>query len=192
MNFYGGMGFKIKKIDTRIYLGPNFRYSRTADVFNSAVNYSKILSAGIDVNFSKSKEKKYEFDISNNISYNNSTISQNNSQSDFFMNTLSLNAKVYILKSLSVRSDYEFYAQQKTQQQSKALNYQIWNARLEKTFKKDEFTAYFMVRDIINQNVGINSSFDRNTYFEIRNDRLQRFWMLGFTWNFKNGGAKAK
>jgi hypothetical protein len=192
MNFSGGMGFKIKKIDTRIYLGPNFRYSRTADVFNSAVNYSKILSAGIDVNFSKSKEKKYEFDISNNISYNNSTISQSNSKSDFFMNTLSLNAKVYILKSLSVISDYEFYSQQKTPQQSQSLNYQIWNARLEKTFKKDEFTAYIKVRDILNQNVGINSSFDRNTYFEIRNDRLQRFWMVGFAWNFNNGGAKAK
>jgi hypothetical protein len=192
MSFWGGMGFKIKKIETRLYLGPNFRYNKTADVFNSAINYSKILSGGIDINLSKSKEKKYEFDISENISYNNSKNSQSDSRQNFFTSTLSLNTKVYIIKSLSVSSDYEYYAQQKTQQQSKAISYQLWNARLEKTFKKDEFTAYFLIRDILNQNVGINSNYERNTYTETRNDRLQRYWMIGFTWNFKNGGAKTK
>jgi hypothetical protein len=68
----------------------------------------------------------------------------------------------------------------------------LWNARLEKTFKKDEFTAYITVRDILNQNVGITRNFDRNTFNEVRNDRLKRYWMIGFTWNFKNNGAKAK
>ena len=192
MSFWGGMGFKIKKIDTRLYFGPNLRYSKTADVFNSAVNYSKIFSGGLEVNLSKSKEKKYDFDISNGISYNNSRTSQSSGSSDFFTNTLSLNAKVYLLKSMSISSDYIFYSQQKTQQQSKAINYQLWNARLEKTFKKDEFTAYVLIRDILNQNQGINSSYDRNTFIQTTNDRLQRYWMIGFTWNFKNGGAKTK
>ena len=68
----------------------------------------------------------------------------------------------------------------------------LWNTHLEKTFKKDEFTAYFLVRDILDQNVGINRSFDSNKFNEVRNDRLQRYWMLGFVWNFKNNGAKAK
>ncbi len=192
MSFWGGVGFKIKKIDTRLYFGPSFRYSKTADVFNNAVNYSKITGAGMNINISKSKDKKYDFYISEDISYNNSKTSQSSANQYFFTNTLSLNAKVYILKSLSVSSDYEYYSQQKTQQQSQAISYQIWNGRLEKTFKKDEFTAYVLIRDILNQNVGINSSYDRSTYSETRNDRLQRYWMVGFTWNFKNAGAKAK
>ena len=192
MSFWSGIGFKIKKIDTRLYFGPSFRYSKTADVFNSAVNYSKTTGAGMNINISKSKDKKYDFYISEDISYNNSKTSQSSGNQDFFTNTLSLNAKVYILKSLSVSSDYEYYTQQKTQQQSKAISYQIWNGRLEKTFKKDEFTAYVLIRDILNQNVGINSSYDRSTYSETTNDRLQRYWMVGFTWNFKNAGAKAK
>ena len=190
MSFWGGAGFKIKKIDTRFNFGPNFRYSKTADVFNNAVNYSKILSAGIDVSASKSKEKKYDFNIENEIMYNNSKTSQSIGQQDFFTNTLSLYAKVYILKSLSVSTDYEYYSQQKTQQQTNAISYQLWNGRLEKTFKKDEFTAYILIRDILNQNVGINSNYDRNTFTQTTNDRLQRYWMIGFTWNFKNGGAK--
>ena len=36
-----GMGFKIKKIDTRFNFGPNFWFNRNADVFNNAVNYSR-------------------------------------------------------------------------------------------------------------------------------------------------------
>jgi hypothetical protein len=60
---------------------------------------------------------------------------------------------------------------------------------LERTFKKDEFTAYVMIRDILNQNIGIDRRFYSNTVTEIRNDRLQRYWMVGFTWNFKNKSA---
>jgi Outer membrane protein beta-barrel family/Carboxypeptidase regulatory-like domain len=192
MSFWGGMGFKVKKIDTRFNLGPNLRYSRNAEVLNSAINYSKILAAGLNTYVSKSKEKKYDFDIGNELSYNNSKNSQSKSSSDFFTNNLSLNAKVYLLKSLSISSEYEFYSQGKTQGLNKGINYQIWNARLEKTFKKDEFTAYATIRDILNQNIGINRNYSSNAFTETRNDRLQRYWMIGFAWNFKNAGAKTK
>ena len=182
---------KVKKIDTRFYFGPGLRYNKYADVFNNVLNYSKVLSADFNINASKSKEKKYEFDIDNNISYNNSKTSQNSSSSDYVTNTLSLSAKVFLLKSLSVKSNFEMYNQQKTAQLA-AFSTHLWNARVEKTFKKDEFTAYFLIRDILNQNVGIDRNFDRNSFTEERNDRLKRYWMIGFTWNFKNAGAKAK
>ena len=191
VNFWSGMGFKVKKIDTRFYFGPGLRYNKYADVFNNVLNYSKVLSADFNINASKSKEKKYEFDIDNNISYNNSKTSQNSSSSDYVTNTLSLSAKVFLLKSLSVKSNFEMYNQQKTAQLA-AFSTHLWNARVEKTFKKDEFTAYFLIRDILNQNVGIDRNFDRNSFTEERNDRLKRYWMIGFTWNFKNAGAKAK
>jgi hypothetical protein len=42
-----------------------------------------------------------------------------------------------------------------------------------------------MVRDILNQNIGINSFIYENTIGEERNDRLKRYAMIGFTWNFK-------
>ena len=64
--------------------------------------------------------------------------------------------------------------------------------RLQRTFKKDEFTAYFVVRDILNQNIGIERNFFSNTFTEVRNDRLKRYFMVGFTWNFKNKEAKSK
>ena len=66
------------------------------------------------------------------------------------------------------------------------LNNHIWNARLQRTFKNNEFTAYFTVSDILNQNIGIDRNFYGNTYSEVTNDRLKRYFMIGFTWDFKN------
>ncbi|MEO6540063.1 MAG: outer membrane beta-barrel family protein [Ferruginibacter sp.] len=192
MSMWTGMGFKVKKIDTRFHLGPNFRYSKTADVFNSVTNYSKILGLGMNVNISKSKDKKYDFNVSADITYNNSKTSQSNTSSNYVTFSLSTNSKVYIHKTWAISADYDLYTQQKTKQLNTGLSTHLLNARLEKTFKKDEFTAYFLVRDLLNQNIGINRNFERNTFTETRNDRLKRYWMIGFTWNFKNNGAKAK
>ena len=86
-------------------------------------------------------------------------------------------------------TDYNFFSRPATAQFNQSLNNHLWNARIERTFKKDEFTAYVSIRDILNQNIGIERSFFSNTLTEVRNDRLQRFWMLGFTWNFKNKSA---
>ncbi len=191
MNLWTGMGFKIKKINTRLNFGPNFSYNRIADVLNSVANYTKNYNVGFNLWANKSKDKKYEFGMGENFTYNHSKISLSNSSTNYIVNTLSLYATVYLTKSLSVNSDYEFYSQQKTTQLP-GMSRHFWNARIQKTFKNDEFTAYFLVKDILNQNVGLNRYFDSNRFTEQRNDRLQRYWMIGFAWNFKNKGAKAK
>jgi len=192
MSLWSGMGFKIKKIDTRLHIGPNFRYSKTVDVFNSLTNYSKILGLGMNVNLSKSKDKKYDFNVGMDVTYNNSKTTQSSTSSNYLTFSLSTNAKVYIHKTWSIGADYDLYTQQKTKELNTGLSTHLLNGRLEKTFKKDEFTAYFLVRDLLNQNIGINRNFESNRFTETRNDRLKRYWMLGFTWNFKNTGAKPK
>ena len=83
-------------------------------------------------------------------------------------------------------SNYDLYTRQKTDDFQNSLNNQIWNVRLQRTFKNDEFTAYLLVRDILNQNIGIERFNVGNVIGEEQNDRLKRYAMIGFTWNFKN------
>ncbi len=191
ISFWSGLGFKIKKIDTRFNINPNVSYSKFADVINNKTSFSKNLSAGLSLNLSKSKDKKYDISLSNNFSYNSNNTSQSSSKIHYYTNSLSVDATVYIQKVWSINTDYQFDARQKTKQFSSNLTNQFWNARLQKTFKNNEFTAYVKVRDILNQNIGIERSFNGNTLSEIRNDRLQRYWLVGFTWDFKNKGASA-
>ena len=140
----------------------------------------------MSISLSKSKEKKYEISVRDNFSYNRSTTSENNTRIHYNINTFSADGTLYIKKVWSIISDYQFYSRQKTVQFNSSINSHILNARLQRTFKNNEFTAYFTVRDILNQNIGIDRYFRGNTYSETINDRLQRYFLVGFTWDFKN------
>ncbi len=192
VSLYGGLGMKLKKPDLRIGLNPNINYSRFADVINSKSIFSETLNAGLSLYLSKSKDKKYDFSLSENFNHNRNTTSQNKKVKQFYTNNIRFDGTVYYKKVWSVSTDYNFFARQKTVDFQNNLTNQIWNARLQRTFKKDEFTAYILVRDILNQNIGIERNFYSNTLSEQTNDRLKRYWMIGFTWNFKNKNAAAK
>jgi hypothetical protein len=144
------------------------------------------------VDISKSKEKKYDINIRESISYNSTTNSQSTSATHFFTNSAGIDATVYYKKTWSLNMEYELVSRQKTTQFSSNLNNQLWNAKLQKTFRKDEFTIYLKVRDILNQNIGITRNAYSNTFTEDRNDRLKRYWLLGFAWNFKNKAVAGK
>ena len=190
INIWSGVGFKIKKIDTRLNINPNFSYSKSADVINSKTSYSRNLSTGLSLYLSKSKEKKYDISLSNDFSYNSNKTTQSNSKTNYYTNTVSADVTIYIHKVWSISTDYQYYARQRTNEFSNNLNNSLWNARLQKTFKNNEFTAFVKIRDILNQNIGVDRSFDGNTLTEQRNDRLKRYWLIGFAWDFKNKGAK--
>jgi Outer membrane protein beta-barrel family/Carboxypeptidase regulatory-like domain len=191
VNFWSGIGFKLKKADLRLNFNPSLGYNKFADIINSKTSFSRTLNSGLSVYLSKSKEKKYDVSISNDFSFNRNTTSQNDLVNKFYTNVARIDATVYYKKVWSLSTDYNYFQRQKTEQFNTNLNNQLWNARLKRTFKKDEFTAYILVRDILNQNIGIERNFYGNTTTEVRNDRLKRYWMIGFTWDFKNKAAKA-
>ena len=192
INFYGGMGFKIKKIDTRIYLGPQFNYNKYADVINSEKSFSNTVTPGINLSIQKQKEKKYDFSVNDEYNYNANTTSQNDTKIHYNTNTLSVNATVYYKKVWSLLSDFQYYSRQKTSELDKNLNSNQWGARLQRTFKDNEFTTYISVHDILNSNIGVDRSFYSNTYTQVTNDRLKRYFLIGFAWDFKNKASKAK
>ncbi|MFC4261593.1 outer membrane beta-barrel protein [Ferruginibacter yonginensis] len=190
LNYYGGFGFKAKKIDTRFNFNQNIGYNRFADVINNQLSFSNTANFGTSVYVSKSKEKKYDFSINNRIDYNVQTTSQNNNTNKYLTYSAGADATVYYKKVWSISTDFNIIARQKTAQ-IPGLTNSLWNAKLQRTFKSDEFTVYGVIRDILNQNIGIDRNFYSNTFTETRNDRLKRYFMLGFAWNFKNKAPKA-
>lgn len=190
MNFWSGFGMKVKKLNMNVNLQPNFNFNRFADVINGNTSFSNTLRGGMGIWINKTKDKKYDFSLGNDVSYNRNKTSQNNNINKFLMNTLNVNATVYYKKVWSLNSEYNFFAREKTIQFQDNLTNHILNARLQRTFKDNEFTAYVLVRDILNQNIGIDRNFNGNVTSEVTNQRLQRYFMVGFAWDFKNKGAK--
>ncbi len=190
LNLYVGYGFKVKKLDLWVNLNPNLNYNKSVNSINLRTNDTKTLNSGFSVYLNKSKEKKYDISLSNNFSNSRNTTSQSDEIKSFNTNNLALDIGVYFKEKWKLSTDYNLYSRQKTVDFQDNLTNQLWNARLQRTFKNDEFTAYIMVRDILNQNIGIRRYVYENSITEEQNDRLKRYAMIGFTWNFKNKGEK--
>lgn len=191
-NLYMGYGFKVKKTGMYVNLGPSVNYNKSVNSINNQINNSNILNSNFSVYLNKTKEKKYDINLSNTFSNSRNSTSQNNEVKSFNTNNLGLDVAVYFREKWKLSTDYNLYSRQKTVDFQTNLTNQLWNARFQRTFKNDEFTAYVMVRDILNQNIGINRFVYENTIGEERNDRLQRYAMVGFTWNFKNKNGLEK
>jgi hypothetical protein len=189
--FYGGYGRKLKKLDIRVGVNPNASYNHSTQVINGQSNISKNFNAGIGLSASKSKDKAYDISISNDFNYNSNITQQSNSKINYTTNELRADATVYLKKVWSLNSTITFYSRQKTPQFPQSLNNQLWNAKLQRTFKKDEYTAYFSINDILRQNTSVERNFYGNTLTQVTNYRLQQYWLLGFAWNFKNKAGKA-
>jgi hypothetical protein len=191
-NLYMGYGFKVKKMNMYVNLSPSVNYNKSVNSINRQINNSNILSSNFSVYLNKSKEKKYDINLSNTFSNSRNSTSQNNEVKSFNTNNLGLDVAVYFREKWKLSTDYNLYSRQKTVDFQTNLTNQLWNARFQRTFKNDEFTAYVMVRDIFNQNIGISRFVYENTIGEERNDRLRRYAMVGFTWNFKNKNGMEK
>lgn len=185
-NFYMGYGFKIKKFDIDAGINPSVSYNKSIISINNILSNSNNVNSSISFYLSKTKEKKYEFYINNEFSNNRNSTSLSNEKKSFNSYNLSFNGSYYFNKNWKIMTDYNLYTRQKTVDFQSNLTNQIWNARLQRTFKNDEFTAYILVRDILNQNIGIQRYNYGNVIGEEQNDRLKRYFMFGLTWNFKN------
>ncbi|HRO07072.1 MAG TPA: outer membrane beta-barrel family protein [Ferruginibacter sp.] len=186
LNVWTGMGFKWKKPNININFQPNANYSRFVEVINNRRTFANNLRTGLGIYLQKDKDKKYELSVGTNFSYNRNTTAFNLEPVEFMDNNLSVSARVFYKKVWSLQTEYNYDWRQKTDQFSESLNINLWNARLQRTFAKDAFTAYVLIRDILNQNIGISRNAYSNTLSETRNDRLRRYFMVGFAWNFKN------
>ena len=148
------------------------------------------MNTTFSASLSKAADKKYDISINNEFVNSRNSTTQNNEIKSFNTNNLSLDASIFIKEKWKISTDYNLFTRQETVDFQTNLTNQLWNARLQRTFKNDEFTAYILVRDILNQNIGIQRFTLENTIGEEQNDRLKRYAMLGLTWNFRNKGEK--
>lgn len=190
VNLWTGVGFKLKKTKIDIEFNPNANYSRFNDIINGIKSSSKTISGGINLTVRKSIADKYDLSANNDFNYNYNTNAQTNTSNSFKTNKLSLNATFYYKKVWSIISDFEYFSREKLPGQTDNLNVNMLNLKLQKTFKNKEYTLYAQVRDLLNQNTGIDRNYYGNTFSEERNQRLRRYFMIGFSWDFKNNNKK--
>lgn len=195
INLYSNFGFTLKKSDIRLGFGPGFNLNKNTVLVNNERTDSKGFGPEMDIYLSKGKEKKYDIRVSNNFGYvinKTASATKTNLQSNYITNRTNADLTLFFKKVWQFNTDYEYNYQGKTLDTDNSIQTHIINARLQRTFKNDEFTVYISANDLLNQNIGINRSFYSGNYSEVINDRLKRYVLLGFRWDFKNKSAKTK
>jgi hypothetical protein len=190
VSLWGGTGFKHKKTDIDVQLNVNGSYSRFADVINSNTSFSNTVNSGLGFTLNKSKKNKYDISVSNNYNYNYNKNAQSASTNKFSTNTFNADGTIYYKKVWSFITNYEYFSRGKINEFIGPIKNHIVNLQLQKTFKNNEFTVFVKVRDLLNQNISINRYFYANTFVEDENQRLRRYYMIGFSWDFKNKTTK--
>jgi hypothetical protein len=99
---------------------------------------------------------------------------------------------MYFNKTTSILVENEYNFRQNPVRSNPNQSFSILNATFEKTFKNDAFTFYVKGRDLLNQNTGVQQFASGNGYFETINARLQRYFLVGLRWDFKNKAAVKK
>ncbi len=191
-NIWCGFGSKLKKWDVNYELNVGTNYNRYADIINNNTSFSNTISTNVNIGCSKSKADKYDIGINNEFSSNINTNAQASSTNQFSSNTITAKATIYYKKVWSITTDYNYYARPGNNIQPDNINTHILNVQLQRTFRNNEFTVFISGKDLLNQNIGIDRSYNGNVITEELNQRLQRYFMLGLSWDFKNKGTSSK
>lgn len=183
---------KIKPIDTRLGFNGNYNYNRNLSIVNNTFNTTNSDNYTLGMNIGKSKEKKYDINLSGSATYTSSQSSiQASISTKYWTFDIDPNFDIFLPLKFQIHSDCDFNIRQKTPVFNTNTNVIRWNAWIGKKFlKKDALLIKIIGNDLLDQNIGFNRSVNSNFITQNTYSTIRRFFLLGVTWNFTKAGVK--
>ena len=170
----------------------DFSYDRNLSIVNNVLNTTNSNNYTFGIYIGKSKEKKYDFNLSGSATHTSSQSSiQQSITTQYWTFDINPNFDIFLPLKFQIHSDCDFSFRQKTPVFTTNNNVIKWNAWFGKKFlKNDALLIKVIGNDLLDQNIGfsrsVNSNFiSQNTYSTIR-----RYFMLSVVWNFTKSGTK--
>jgi outer membrane receptor protein involved in Fe transport len=194
INFYTSYGFKIKGLDWRNSIGPNFNMSRSVEFINGVKSINNTKSYQLTLGVDSYKPEKQMIWLSATFGWNDSKSSVNSrANADYWSLTFRGSGSKTVAKKYDIGSDISVQIRQKDPRFPDNNNFTAWNGFITKRFfKENQFELKFQVNDILNQNRGYNRNFSTYSFTETYYNTLKRFWLLTATWNISKNGKPAK
>lgn len=174
------LGGKIKSLNMPIGVYLNLSKAKYYNNINGEINESKISSASLYLNASKSITKRYSLDFEGGPSYNSSSSSVNNvlSTKGWGLNLLTSYVR-YLPSRLELSSDINYSYLPSTSIFANDFSRAIFNAGIRKKFLKTEnLILGFAVNDLLNQNRGLIRNTALNSIYQKTYDTIRRYYML--------------
>ncbi|MBI5372324.1 MAG: outer membrane beta-barrel protein [Sphingobacteriales bacterium] len=191
LRFYSDYSFKYKKV--RLGAGPTANINRNVDFINGVKNFTTTKNAGLRLNASMNKEKKFDFDLGPEFTWNVSKGSINTeANAKYWQLEGWASGRVYLPGKVEVHTELNTELRQKDKRFAQNNNFTKWDMDITKRFfKGNDLEVKLGVYDILNQNRGFDRSFSSYSFTESHFTTLRRFWLLTLTWNISKNGKPA-
>lgn len=166
--------------------------SRQTNFINSISNLNKTLTSRFSTRLVFKKPNVYDVNISAGLAYNRTTSSvRPGDVVSFYTQEHMLDMAYYLPWKLLIGSETHFNLRQKTDAFDQNGNFIRWNARIEKTFLKNDAGVLSLAAfDLLNQNMGFQRDIQSNFVSERSFNSIRRYFLLSFIYNFRNNGPK--
>lgn len=168
------------------YFTTNFNGYMYSSIINGEQNISKDHSISINPNGGyRTKNEVFNFYLSNSFKYNTMSTTINSFTNNFWSIMVNPSLSVNFTKTLSLQTDAAWNWQERTQLFQNNFNRVIWNATLNKSFfKNNDLNIRLYINDILNQNIGISQTVNRNYFIQNDYTTIKRYFMLSVIWKF--------
>jgi len=196
IRIFSTYGFPFKAIKTNINLDLSANLTEIPGLINDELNNSKNRSLTGGITFASNISTNVDFTISSRTSLNSVENSlQRAGNTNYLSQNTSLKLGWVLSGGLVYRTSiaHQFYAGLAEDFNS---DYFLWNMSLgKKMLKEDRGELAITIFDLLNQNQSIVRNVTDVYIEDLRTNVLQQYFMLKFTWNFRNfnsGKVKSK
>ncbi|MEO8960244.1 MAG: outer membrane beta-barrel protein [Ginsengibacter sp.] len=178
-----------------INMGNRMGFGRDVSQLYGKNNFTNTFSVSQSLGLNLNVQEKLNMEFRGRLSYNSVTYSvkqnaNNNLNSKYFSQNYSTNINYYILKDLIASTDFN-YSIRSGLADGYNLSIPLWNGGIAwQMFPKKNGQLKFSVNDLLNQNSDIDRKIGENYISDSRTAILQRYYLLTFTYNFKQFGTK--
>ncbi len=199
-NLWSGYWMEIKKLKVSLGFNMGGNFNSYNNFLNGLKNVNNSRNINIGVNINHRKENKYDIYISPRVSRNYSTSSlRKDIVTKYWQYDGNMGGTLQLPKNFELNTEIEASFRQKINETDQTINMVRWNAYLAKKFWKNKAGEIRVsVFDILNQNIGFQRNITSNFITENKYNTIQRYFLVGFIWNFTynpattNGSAEKK
>lgn len=187
LNSFVNYGVPISKLKTNINVRLNYGYTHTPGIYNDKSTYTNNHSIGTGLVLASNISENVDFTVTSNTNYNVSNSNAKDQTSSTYLNQqteASLN--LTLLKSFVVSSSFS-HSYYTGLSDGYNQSYYLLNVGLaKKIFKSKLGEIKLSVFDALNQNKSLTRTVSDSYIQDSRTNVLQRYFMLTFTYTFKN------
>ncbi|MDB5256158.1 MAG: hypothetical protein JWM14_853 [Chitinophagaceae bacterium] len=180
-------GRPVAGIKSNVNVNLSANYTRTPGLINGRTNYANSPALGAGLVLSSNISSNVDFTVSTNSSYNfvKNTLNKS-SDAEFFNQSSKVKLNLIMAKHIvfNTEANHQYNAGLSAGYNQ---NYILWNAGLGYKFLKNNAAELrFTVFDILGQNNSVSRTFTDVYNEDTRTNVLQRYYMVTFTYNFRN------